>query len=203
MIGRSLILAAAIATHAVVAQAQSDLARAEVSFVFDGVSLNISPNFAEAPKYAARFAAVPASCDPDCIVPQRVADGIETVTEPEVLEFLVNGVAQSQGLLVDSRMPAGRSMGFVPGSVSLPHETMSENSAFRDDILKALGARAFEDVFNFADAQSLVVFDNGPSQNAAGLLIAHLLEVGYPPEKLRYYRGGMQVWSVVGLTVQE
>ena len=203
MIGRSLLLAAAFGACAVAAQAQSDLARAEVSFVFDGVSLNISPNSPDAPTYAARFAAVPASCDPDCIVPQRVADGIETVTEPEVLDFLVNGVAQSQGLLVDARMPAGRSMGFIPGSVSLPYETMGENNGFRDDILKALGARAFEDVFNFADAQPLVVFDNGPSQNAAGQLIAHLLEAGYPPEKLRYYRGGMQVWSVVGLTVQE
>ncbi|MDG1069824.1 MAG: hypothetical protein P8P40_15830 [Sulfitobacter sp.] len=48
-----------------------------------------------------------------------------------------------------------------------------------------------------------MVYDNGPSQNDAGVLIAHLLEVGYPPEKIRYYRGGMQVWSVLALTVQE
>ena len=23
---------------------------------------------------------------------------------------------------------------------------------------------------------------------------------GYPPDKLRYYRGGMQMWQVLGLT---
>jgi rhodanese-related sulfurtransferase len=104
---------------------------------------------------------------------------------------------------VDARMPNARAMGFIPGSVSLPHESMQANNAFRDDILEALGARGFEGVFNFADALPLVVFDNGPSQNDAGQLIGHLRAAGYPADKLRYYRGGMQVWSVVGLTVRE
>lgn len=85
----------------------------------------------------------------------------------------------------------------------MPHPTIAEAGETRTQILKALGARAFDDIYNFADAQMLMVYDNGPSQNDAGVLIAHLLEVGYPPEKIRYYRGGMQVWSVLALTVQE
>jgi hypothetical protein len=28
-----------------------------------------------------------------------------------------------------------------------------------------------------------------------------LLSHGYPPEKVYYYRGGMQMWKVLGLTV--
>ena len=28
-----------------------------------------------------------------------------------------------------------------------------------------------------------------------------LLKMGYPPEKLKYYRGGMQAWTSLGLTV--
>lgn len=203
MTKRAFILATAFFVQAAMVQAQEDLSGAEISFVFDGAPVAIAPNFSEAATYAARFAAVVPSCDPHCIAPQIVADGIETIVETDVLDFLLNGVAQSQGLLVDARMPTERSKGFIPGSVSLPHETLGKNNEFRDDILKALGARAFEDVFNFADAQNLVVFDNGPSQNDAGLLIAHFMEAGYPPEKIRYYRGGMQVWSVVGLTVQE
>jgi len=27
-----------------------------------------------------------------------------------------------------------------------------------------------------------------------------LLKFGYPPEKIKWYRGGMQAWETVGLT---
>lgn len=154
-------------------------------------------------KFASRFASLKASCDPHCAAPALVAVGIETVIEPQLLEFMVEAVGRNTGLLVDARMPADRALGFIPGSVSLPHQMLAELNDIRTQTLKALGARTFEDVYNFADAQTLMVYDNGPSQNDAGLLVAHLLEVGYPPEKIRYYRGGMQVWSVLALTVQE
>jgi rhodanese-related sulfurtransferase len=201
---RRFMSAAALAlalSGAAVAQGRPESAR--VSFVFDGARVEIAPASPDASVYAARFAGLPSACDPACIAPQAPADGIATLIEPDVLEFLKNSVALNQGLLVDARMPDGRALGFIPGSVSLPHETVAKDNAFRDEILKALGARAFEDVFNFADAQNLVVFDNGPSQNDAGILIAHLLEAGYPADKIRYFRGGMQMWSVVGLTVRE
>ena len=172
-------------------------------FNFGGALVQIAPSAANAATYASRFATVPLTCDPYCIAPKTAAVGIEPLIESQVLDFLVDMVGNNEGLLVDARMPEGRALGYIPGSVSLPHETLAPENQFRDEILKALGARAFEDVFNFVDAQSLVVYDNGPTQNDAGVLISHLLEVGYPPEKIRYYRGGMQVWSVVGLTVQE
>lgn len=203
MIGRASVLAAVIAMQSMAASAQDTSASAQVSFMFDGARIEIAPNSPNAATHAARFAALAPSCNPDCIVPLIAAVGVETVIEPDVLEFLINAVAENQGLLVDARMPDARALGYIPGSVSLPFETLAPENAFRDDILKALGARAFEDVFNFVDAQNLVVFDNGPSQNDAGILISHLLEAGYPADRIRYYRGGMQVWSVVGLTVQE
>lgn len=203
MIRWAAVLAAAFFMQATLLQAQDRGVAGEASFNFGGARVEIAPNAANAAAHASRFAALPASCDPFCIVPQTVAVGVETLVEDQLLEFLVDAVGQNEGLLVDARMPDGRMLGFIPGSVSLPHETMAPENEFRDEILEALGARAFEDVFNFADAQNLVVFDNGPTQNDAGVLISHLLGVGYPPEKIRYYRGGMQVWSVVGLTVQE
>lgn len=203
MIRRSAILAVAFFMYAGVVNAQDRAATAQAVFNFGGALVQIAPNAANAATYAGRFAAVPSSCDPYCIAPKTAAVGIEPLIEGQVLDFLVDMVGNNEGLLVDARMPEARALGYIPGSVSLPHETLAPENQFRDEILKALGARAFEDVFNFADAQNLVVYDNGPTQNDAGVLISHLLEVGYPPEKIRYYRGGMQVWSVVGLTVQE
>lgn len=203
MIKRAAFFAAALFAQAATVEAQDYLTTAKAAFNFGGTRVEIGPNATNAATHASRFAAVPASCDPYCVAPQSAAVGIETIIEGQVLDFLVTAVGENTGLLVDARMPEGRALGYIPGSVSLPHETLADENEFRDEILKALGARAFEDVFNFADAQNLVVYDNGPSQNDAGILISHLLEVGYPPEKIRYYRGGMQVWSVVGMTVQE
>lgn len=200
---RLSIFTFALALGVTSALADEQKASGQVHLLFDGHEISIGPSFPKASEYAAKFAAIEPSCDPYCVVPQQVADGIKTVDEHGVLGFLVSAVGRSEGLLVDARMPSDRSLGFIPGSVSLPHETVEKDNEFRVEILKALGARTFEGVFNFADAQQLVVFDNGPTQNDAGILISHLLAAGYPAEQIRYYRGGMQVWSVLGLTIQE
>jgi len=182
---KSAVIAVGISASVGAAQADSHTSGTQADFVFNGIELSISTGFPAAADYAAQFAALAPACD------------------PEVLEFLAEVVGQNAGLLVDARMPNDRAMGFIPGSVSLPFETLNPNNELRDEILKALGARAFEDVFNFSDAQSLVVYDSGPTRHDAELLIGHLLEVGYPAEKILYYRGGMQVWAVLGLTIQE
>tara|TARA_R110002049_G_scaffold135950_12_gene295578 strand:+ start:304 stop:1059 length:756 start_codon:yes stop_codon:yes gene_type:complete len=200
---RAALFATALAVQASIGMAQSETSPVQASFIFDGNRIKIMANSKDADLYASRFASIPASCDPHCIAPQVAAVGIDTVIEPEVLEFLEQTVGGNQGLLVDARMPVDREMGYIPGSVSLPHVTMAEAGDIRGQIMLALGAREFDGVYNFADAQALMVFDNGPSQNDAGELIANLLEIGYPPEKIKYYRGGMQVWSVLALTIQK
>lgn len=200
---KSAVIAVAILVSAGAARADGHASGAQADFVFNGIELSISTGFAGAAEYAARFAALAPSCDPECVSGPTAAPNVQTLVEPEVLEFLAQAVGQNAGLLVDARMPNDRAMGFIPGSVSLPFETLNPQNELRDEILKALGARAFEDVFNFTDAQSLVVYDSGPTRHDAELLIGHLLEVGYPADKIRYYRGGMQVWAVLGLTIQE
>ncbi|WP_299414356.1 rhodanese-like domain-containing protein [uncultured Sulfitobacter sp.] len=203
MIGRTALFVAAIAAHTTVLNAQDQTAKGQASFIFNGSQISISQNSAQAADYAARFSAVPPSCDPHCIAPFQAAVGIETVIEPQVLNFLVNAVGKNEGLLLDARMPEDRALGYIPGSVSLPFATLAQDNKFRDQILMALGVRVFEDVYNFSDAQRLMIYDNGPSQNDAGVLISYLLEAGYPPELMSYYRGGMQVWSVLALTIEE
>ena len=42
--------------------------------------------------------------------------------------------------------------------------------------------------------------DSGPATQDAAALIVDLLAAGYPPEKIGYYRGGMQVWTTLGLS---
>lgn len=185
------------------AAAQEQAGAVKASFIFNGERVLIGRGNPDAARFAMRFASVQDECDRPCIAPLQVAEGVQSLDESQVLDFLTTQVAGNIGLMVDARRPEERAVGFIPGSVNLPHSTVAEGNSFRDDILKALGAREFDGLYNFADARQLLVYDNGPASNDAGLLVANLLAAGYPAELIRYYRGGMQVWAVLGLSIQE
>lgn len=67
----------------------------------------------------------------------------------------------------------------------------------------ACGAPCIAPMEAVPDARQLLVYDNGPISNEAGLLIGHLLDAGYSPEMISYARGGMQVWAVLGFSIEE
>jgi rhodanese-related sulfurtransferase len=182
--------------------AQEQALEAKASFIFNGEQIQISRDTESAPKQAATFAAISGTCGAPCIAPMEVAQGVPTFGETEVLTFLVKEVANSTGLLVDARMPNDRAQGFIPGSVNLPYATLDTGAAFLGEIFNALGVRELEGFYNFTDAQSLLVYDTGPSTDDAGRLINGLLAAGYPAEKIKYYRGGMQVWAVLGFSIE-
>jgi hypothetical protein len=52
------------------------------------------------------------------------------------------------------------------------------------------------DVIEFLSTQA----GSGPATQDAAALIFDLLAAGYPPEKINYYRGGIQVWTTLGLS---
>ncbi len=54
---------------------------------------------------------------------------------------------------------------------------------------------------DFSQAKTLVLFCNGLWCGQSHANIRTLLRAGYPPEKLKWYRGGMQDWAVAGLTI--
>lgn len=203
MFRSSAIYASVLVLAATVVGAQEHVTQAKASFIFNGERVKISRDNPQAGQYAMQFAAAQGGCGAPCIAPMQVARGVPTLDEIAVLAFLVDKVAGNVGLMVDARLPQDRAMGFIPGTVSLPHATVAETNSFRDDILKALGARAFEGVFNFADARELLIYDQGPSSDDAGQLVRNLLAAGYPIEKIKYYRGGMQVWSVLGFSIEQ
>lgn len=188
---------------ATVASAEEDVREAKASFIFNGERVKIARDNANAARFATTFAKAEGTCGAACIAPMEVAPGVKTLGENEVLDFLVTQVAGNQGLMVDARAPSNRTQGFIPGSVNLPHSTLEAANAYRGDILLALGAREFEGTFNFTDARQLLVYDAGPSSNEAALLVGNLLDVGYPPEMISYYRGGMQVWAVLGFSIEQ
>ncbi len=142
-------------------------------------------------------------CPPFCISPISAAPGVETVGEIEVVDFLQGSVSGGKGLLIDSRMPDWFSKGTIPGAVNVPFATLEPNNPYRNEILKALGAQDTDGNWSFEEAKELLLFCNGPWCDQTPRAIRSLRQAGYPAEKIKFYRGGMQVWLLLGLTVRQ
>lgn len=141
-------------------------------------------------------------CPPFCIHPMQAAIGVETVGEVELLDFLVRRVRTGEGLLIDSRLPEWHRKGTIPGAVNIPWTLFAEgaDNPHTAKILTALGAAEQDGQWNFDEAPRLMMFCNGPWCDQSPRAIKNLISLGYPPEKLSYYRGGMQLWQILGLT---
>lgn len=172
------------------------------TFVLNGQTFTISRNQDTEAVLTGEFARTSRQCPPFCIQPFSVADGVETLGELEVLSFLENIVAAGDGLLIDSRVPEWFAKGSIPGAVNVPFVTLEDSNPYRDDILRALGAtQTASGGLDFTNAMELALFCNGPWCEQSPRAIRDLLAAGYPADKLHYYRGGMQAWQQLGLTV--
>lgn len=152
----------------------------------------------------AAFAKTSRPCPPFCIHPMVVADGVGTFGELELIEFIEIFVQGGDGLLIDARTPRFYEAGTIPGSINLPFNllTASDSNPFLEPILAQLGGvKDSGGAWSFADAPSLALFCNGPWCDQSPRAIKNLLSVGFPADKLYYYRGGMQNWLMLGLTV--
>lgn len=152
------------------------------------------------------FAKTSRPCPPFCIHAMKVAPGVTTVGELELFDFLLTEVRQANGLLVDARIPDWYHKGTIPGSVNIPFTiiTAKPNDVSLVKVLTALGGkRNAAGEWDFSSSMQLLLFCNGPWCDQSPRAIKGLLRLGYPPEKLRYYRGGMQMWQLLGLTTIE
>ena len=48
--------------------------------------------------------------------------------------------------------------------------------------------------------QTILIFDNGPWCQQGVRAMKNLVHLGYPKSKIKYYRGGIQYWQILGLT---
>lgn len=142
-------------------------------------------------------------CPPFCIQKIEPIQGIETVSEVDVINFLKNKVQTNTGLLVDARLPQWYIQGTIPGALNVPFSVLSVSlgSKYIDQMLELFGATKKDGKWNFSDAMELLVFDNGPWCQQAVAAMKNLVKLGYPKSKIKYYRGGMQYWQILGITL--
>ena len=173
-----------------------------VDVTIGGKTVRIMRNQDTRHKLTNSFAKTSRACPPFCIQPISPAPGVNTVGELELLDFLKKKVETGKGVLVDARIPAWFRKGTIPGAVNIPFTLFDKKNPYRDRILIVLGAKKLEDgTWDFGGARELLLFCNGPWCGQSPRAIRNLIAAGYPPEKLHYYRGGMQSWQILGLTV--
>ncbi len=151
-------------------------------------------------------------CPPFCVQPVQVLPGVETVGELEVLGYLKRAADGDNNILVvDSRGPEWVARGTIPGSVSVPWRKINtdvsgsfaveaEADTLGDILTGTFGAVKTDAGYDFSKAKTLVLFCNGIWCGQSSINIRTLAKLGYPSDKLKWYRGGMQDWVTVGLT---
>jgi rhodanese-related sulfurtransferase len=170
------------------------------------------------------FAKTSRKCPPFCIQPMDAGENVKTIGQIEIFDFMENELLDGEGLIIDARTPAWWKRGTIPGSVNIPFNVFSQDVDDPQliDMMKVLGARRRGDVggfsrameefglmggkqkndeWDFTSAKKLILWCNGMWCGQSPRAIQGLLELGYPAEKILYYRGGMQVWQSLGLTV--
>ncbi|MCV6589231.1 MAG: rhodanese-like domain-containing protein [Marinobacterium sp.] len=125
---------------------------------------------------------------------------VETLGEREMAWYMIKAQQDDSIMLIDTRTEGWHQRLTIPGAINLPW-TLMDNPEHRQQTLQQLGVRQHSKQADFSQARTLVLFCNGPWCDQTPTMVRHLLKQGYPAQKLKYYRGGMQAWASLGLTV--
>jgi len=130
-------------------------------------------------------------CPNFCIQPMIPAEGVTPVGELEVLAALQD----ANTVVIDGRSAPEFEAGTIPGAVSVPYTEAA-------DRLSELGCVVdFDGFVCEGDLPQVILFCNGPWCGQSPTAARRMIEAGFPAENLSYYRGGMQNWNMLGLTV--
>lgn len=152
------------------------------------------------------FAKTSRPCPPFCIQPIKLAPGVETIGEVELIKYVHK---MSDGdksiLLVDSRTPDWVAKGTIPGAKNLPWTKLNpakgaDPISIGEILTGEFGAKEIEGLWDYSSAKTLVMFCNGMWCGQSPNNIKNLLRFGYPADKIKWYRGGMQNWENLGLS---
>lgn len=139
------------------------------------------------------------------IQPLYINEKIKTYAEIEVMDFIYNksSFESSKYVLVDSRSSSWFNFGTIPSAVNIPYENLKYDEDFEEEYTQAykdLGIKIKEDgKLDFKDAKTAIFFCNGSWCPVSTKSIKYLLSLGYPSQKLIWYRGGIASWQSLSL----
>ena len=193
-----------IAVDGILVRITRDLPSLDV--MHDGKMVTIMRNQDENNTVNPSYAKTSRKCPPFCIQPATLAPGVVTIGEVEMLDYLAHMSAGDTSILVvDSRTPDWVKKGTIPGSVNIPWTSLSlsegaDPGAVRKIMQDRFGVVYQDGFWDYSNAKTLVMFCNGIWCGQSPNNILNLLKFGYPADRIKWYRGGMQDWEILGLT---
>ena len=145
---------------------------------------------------------------------------ITTVGELEVLAHIKKASASPKThTLIDARTPKWYKQMTIPTSVNLSFNTINYNEDLDEDdfkdnaaylkyqkdyrnMFKILNIKKTNDGLDFSQAKSALLYCNGSWCSQSPKAIMKLINMGYPEEKLLWYRGGLQDWLIYDFNVE-
>ena len=116
--------------------------------------------------------------------------GVHPVGEIEVL----NAMNDRDALLVDMRGPEDRANGTIGGSMHIEYIEVV-------DRLNELGCSKTAGKWDCSKAKKVYAFCNGPVCPQSSTAIVAMTRVGFPADRIYYYRGGMLDWAALGFPI--
>jgi len=179
---------------------------ASVEVMHDGKKTTIMRNQDQKSTVKPAFAKTSRKCPPFCIQPAVVAPDVETIAELEILAYLSKMNAGDDSILViDSRTPDWVKKGTIPGAVNIPWTALNpakgaDPISIGEILVDQFGVKEMEGLWDYSGVKTLVMFCNGMWCGQSPNNIKNLLKFGYPADKIKWYRGGMQDWEMLGLS---
>jgi len=153
--------------------------------------------------------------------PMQLAKGVSTVGEVEVLQHIKNTAAQpDKYILVDARTPPWYQQMTIPTAVNIPFNAIEyDEDIYEDDfqtekefqsyiasyqrLFALLNIKQSHKGLDFSHAKTALIFCNGSWCSQSPNAIRSLINMGYPSNKLLWYRGGLQDWLIYDFTVDK
>ena len=199
-----LVSASVFAADKIAVKITPDMASVDV--IHNGKKTTITRNQNQKNTVNPAFAKTSRKCPPFCIQPAVLAPGVETIAEVEVLGYLSKMAAGDKTILViDSRTPDWAKKGTIPGAVNIPWTALNpakgaDPISIGEILVDQFGVKEMEGLWDYSGARTLVMFCNGMWCGQSPNNIKNLLKFGYPADKIKWYRGGMQDWEILGLS---
>lgn len=177
-----------------------------VSVMIDGGTVNFMRNQDNDATVNPAFAKTSRPCPPFCIQPSNLATGVETIGEIELIHFAKDmNEGDASIIVIDSRTPDWVARGSIPTAMNVPWTNLNPAKGATPleiaEILESVfNVTESEGLFNFSNCRTAVMFCNGMWCGQSPNNIKNLLRLGYPAHKIKWYRGGMQDWEILGLT---
>ena len=180
-----------------------------VDVMHDGRTVTIMRNQDESNTVNPAFAKTSRKCPPFCIQPASMGPGVETSGEAELIDYVKR---MSDGddsiVLIDSRTPDWVERGTIPGATNVPWTSLNpargaDPISIAEIMEDVFGVESNEELMDFSNCKTAVLFCNGMWCGQSPNNIRNLLKFGYPAHRIKWYRGGMQDWEILGLTTVE